>query len=41
MIEDTELVEFSPAGEYQKTMAVAAQNVAAMQQAASHSVGGI
>lgn len=29
--EDCELVEFSPAGEYQKTMAVVAQNMAAPQ----------
>ena len=29
--EDTELVEFSPKGEYQKTMEVAARNVAALQ----------
>jgi hypothetical protein len=29
--EDTELVEFSPRVEYQKTMEVAAQNVAALQ----------
>jgi hypothetical protein len=29
---DTELVEFSPKGEYQKTLEVAARNVAAMQQ---------
>ena len=29
----TEVVEFSPAGEYQKTMEVAARNVAAMQAA--------
>jgi len=28
--EDTEVVEFSPRGEYQKTMEVAARNVAAM-----------
>jgi hypothetical protein len=28
--EDTELVEFSPTGEYQKTLEVAARNVAAM-----------
>ncbi|HLZ72714.1 MAG TPA: cupin domain-containing protein [Dehalococcoidia bacterium] len=32
--EDTELIEFSPLGEYQRTMAVVAQNVAAAQQAA-------
>ncbi len=32
--EDTELVEFSPRGEYQKTMEVAARNAAAMQEAA-------
>lgn len=31
--EPTELVEFSPAGEYQKTVEVAARNVAAMQGA--------
>ena len=31
--EDTELVEFSPKGEYQKTMEVAMNNMAAMQQA--------
>ena len=30
--EDTELVEFSPKGEYQKTIEVAARNVAAMRQ---------
>ena len=30
--EDTELVEFSPKGEYQKTIEVAARNVAAMMQ---------
>jgi hypothetical protein len=30
--EDTEVVEFSPKGEYQKTIEVAARNVAAMQQ---------
>jgi hypothetical protein len=29
--EPTELVEFSPRGEYQKTMEVAARNIAAMQ----------
>ncbi len=29
--EDTELVEFSPKGEYQKTLEVVARNVAAMQ----------
>jgi hypothetical protein len=29
---DTEVVEFSPKGEYQKTLEVAARNVAAMQQ---------
>ncbi len=29
--EDTELVEFSPRGEYQKTLEVAQRNVAAMQ----------
>jgi hypothetical protein len=29
--EDTELVEFSPKGEYQKTIEVAARNVAAMR----------
>ena len=28
--EDTEVVEFSPKGEYQKTMEIAAQNVAAL-----------
>jgi hypothetical protein len=32
--EDTELVEFSPRGEYQKTMEVAARNAAALQEAA-------
>jgi hypothetical protein len=31
--EPTELVEFSPLGEYQKTMEVAARNIAAMQAA--------
>ena len=31
--EDTELVEFSPKGEYQKTLEVAARNVAAMMEA--------
>ena len=31
--EDSEVVEFSPKGEYQKTMEVAEQNLAAMQQA--------
>ena len=31
--EDCELVEFSPKGEYQKTMEVAARNMAAMPQA--------
>jgi hypothetical protein len=30
--EDTELVEFSPRGEYQKTLQVAQRNVAAMQE---------
>jgi len=30
--EDCEIVEFSPKGEYQKTMAVAARNMAAMEQ---------
>ena len=30
--EDTELVEFSPKGEYQKTLEVAQRNVAAMQE---------
>ena len=30
--EDTELVEFSPRGEYQKTLEVARRNVAAMQE---------
>ncbi len=30
--EDTEVVEFSPKGEYQKTIEVAARNFAAMQQ---------
>jgi hypothetical protein len=30
--EDTELVEFSPKGEYQKTLEVVARNVATMQQ---------
>ena len=30
--EDTELVEFSPKGEYQRTLEVAQRNVAAMQQ---------
>ena len=30
--EDCEIVEFSPKGEYQKTMEVAARNMAAMQQ---------
>lgn len=29
--EDTEIVEFSPRGEYQKTLDIAARNVAAMQ----------
>jgi hypothetical protein len=29
--EDTELVEFSPKGEYQKTIEAVARNVAAMQ----------
>jgi hypothetical protein len=29
----TEIVEFSPTGEYEKTMAVVAQNLAAMQSA--------
>jgi ribosomal protein L16 Arg81 hydroxylase len=32
--EDTEVVEFSPKGEYQKTMEVAERNLAAMQQQA-------
>lgn len=32
--EDTEVVEFSPKGEYQKTMEVAARNVAALQAGA-------
>jgi hypothetical protein len=32
--EDTDLVEFSPKGEYQKTMEVAAVNVAALQPTA-------
>jgi hypothetical protein len=32
--EDTDLVEFSPRGQYQQTMEVAAANVAAMQQPA-------
>jgi hypothetical protein len=31
--EDTEIVEFSPSGEYQKTLEVAARNMAAMQAA--------
>lgn len=31
--EDTEVVEFSPEGEYQKTLEVAAKNAAAMQEA--------
>ncbi len=31
--EDTELVESSPGGEYQKTLEVAQRNVAAMQEA--------
>jgi hypothetical protein len=31
--EDTEIVEFSPKGEYQKTLEVAGRNVAAMQAA--------
>lgn len=31
--EDTEIVEFSPRGEYQKTLEVAGRNVAAMQAA--------
>jgi hypothetical protein len=30
--EDTEVVEFSPMGEYQKTMEVAERNMAAMQE---------
>ncbi len=30
--EDTEVVEFSPKGEYQKTLEVAQRNVAAMQE---------
>ncbi len=30
--EDSEIVEFSPKGEYQKTIEVAARNMAAMQQ---------
>lgn len=30
--EDTEVIEFSPKGKYQKTMEVAARNIAAMQQ---------
>jgi len=30
--EDTEVVEFSPKGEYQETMEVAARNIAAMHQ---------
>ncbi len=30
--EDTEVVEFSPKGEYQKTMVVVARNMAAMQE---------
>jgi hypothetical protein len=30
--EDCEIVEFSPKGEYQKTMEVAARNMAAMEQ---------
>lgn len=30
--EDTDLVEFSPKGEYQKTLEVAQRNVAAMQE---------
>jgi hypothetical protein len=30
--EDTEVVEFSPMGEYQKTMEVAGRNMAAMQE---------
>jgi len=30
--EDTEVVEFSPKGEYQKTMEVAERNIAAMQE---------
>ena len=29
---DTEVVEFSPMGEYQKTMEVASRNMAAMQE---------
>jgi len=29
--EDTEIIEFSPKGEYQKTMEVAARNMASMQ----------
>ena len=32
--EDVELIEFSPRGEYQKTMEVAARNMAAMQPSA-------
>ncbi len=30
--EETELVEFSPRGEYRKTLEVAQRNVAAMQE---------
>lgn len=30
--EETEIVEFSPKGDYQKTIEVAARNLAAMQQ---------
>jgi hypothetical protein len=30
--EDTEVVEFSPMGEYQKTMEVASRNMAGMQE---------
>jgi hypothetical protein len=30
--EDTEVIEFSPKGKYQKTMEVAARNIAAMQE---------
>src|SRR5207247_7541374 len=33
--EDTEVVEFSPRGEYQKTLEVAGQNIAAMLAAAA------
>jgi hypothetical protein len=30
--EDTEIVEFSPKGEYQKTLEVVARNMAAMEE---------